>query len=365
MTAKKLAKSFSGQMGQMITGAVTATGAALLGGAALGTAVLGRKIIGNTVARASRGETATQRYESGTAKGLAKVTGFLGSVTGLGTVYGKKNITTGEIDNGIGGFLNKKQRSVADVDHARADLEKAKEAAHLKGIPDSKLSGANVEQIKKEFNKMKKSEVESSLRKGEDLKGNKITGMESEEEYKKSTRKKEVTDMEGKTGRKEKDFTDSERKEIENTINNNYNTYLKDNTDTQLKGLFDHTKDEAGGRDSKGERVWLTDRIMAKSNTGSYDVRNLSQSKADSRAGILTKIGVGAVASIALGIRTGLKGLDINHGKGQGDFLKDLGHTITEAMKSAKFKVDLPSGGGHDDHGDGHDDGHGGGGGHH
>ncbi len=369
MMAKKLAKDYSGEMGKMITSGVTAVGAAALGGAALGTAFLGRKVIGGTMARASRGETATQKYEAGTAKGLAKVTGLIGSTLGMGRVFGNTyDVKTKTVDNGLGGWLNKKQRSVADVDHARSDLDKAQEAAHLKGIPISQLSGENMTQIKKEFNKMKKGDVETSLRKGEDLKGNKITDSEDEFKSKKrgglvSTAKTNPANIDPTTG----ELKDEVKKQIENDLNVQYNVHLKTETDKMLSGLFEHTREEAKGFDSKGNKVWQTDRIISKSNTGSYDVRNLSQSKIDSRAGVFSKIGVGLVAGVAAGVRMGLKGISgIEHGKGQGDFFKDLGHTITEAFKQVKINVDLKSGGGgHDDHGGGHDDHGHGGGGHH
>lgn len=372
LQAKSFAKKFSGELGQMITGAVTAVGAAALGGAALSAAFVGRKTIGAAMSRASRGETATQKYESGKAKGLGKVTGFIGSKIGMGRVFGNTyDIKTKTVSNGIGGILNKKQRSVGDVDHARSDMDKAKEAAHLKGVDDSRLSGENVQSIKKEFNKMKKGDVESAVRKGDDMKGNKVG--ESEDEFKSRIRKSEVAKakatrgnlvIDKKTGKPTGELTDEAKKSVENTINAEFNTKLKADTTKMLDGLFEHTKHEAKGYDSQGKKVTQFDRVVSKSNTGSYDVRNLSDSKSDKRAGILTKMSVAAIAGIALGVRTGLKGMvDVNHGKGQGDFLKDLSHTITEAMKSAKIKVDVGGGGhggGHDDHGGGHDD-HGGG----
>jgi hypothetical protein len=81
-------------------------------------------------------------------------------------------------------------------------------------------------------------------------------------------------------------------------------------------------------------------RAFTRTNTGTYDVRNLSQTKADKREDIFTKISAGLIAGIALGVRTGLKsGLNVNHGSGQNDFLKDLGNTFTEAMKSVKINV--------------------------
>jgi hypothetical protein len=64
---------------------------------------------------------------------------------------------------------------------------------------------------------------------------------------------------------------------------------------------------------------------------------------------------------IGVGVREGFKGItELNYGQGQKDFFKDLGNTIKESLKNAKFKMPSGGGGGHDDHGGGHDD-HGGG----
>lgn len=107
---------------------------------------------------------------------------------------------------------------------------------------------------------------------------------------------------------------------------------------------------------------------------GSYDVRNLSDIK---RKGLVTGLGAtmiatGVGAPIGLGLMAGSSGALRNalkqgaseYGKGQKDFLKDLGEILTGAfsstLKNAKVKaVEIEKGGGHGG-GD-----HGGGGGHH
>lgn len=361
--AKGVAKTMSGELGQQITGALAATAGLALGGAALGTAFLGRKVIGQTMARASRGETATQKYEAGKATGVGKVTGWVGSKLKLGRVFGNTRDANGTINNGIGSILNERQKKVNEIEHGRHELESLKEKAHLKDVSDENLSGENIKTLKTTYTKDKKGEIEADIRKGakplEDENGVSYAGGESGF---KSAKRAAVTskmmiddpDSIDKNG----ELTKEAEKRVEDQLTVQFNAALKISTDKASEAGFAHLQEEAK------RQISIGDRLVSKSNTGTYDVRNISQSKTDKREGILTKIGVGAAAGIALAIRTGLKKtVDVNHGTGQGNFLKDLGHTFTEAMKSAKVdvKVSAPHGGG--DHGGGHDA-HGGGGHH-
>ncbi len=98
---------------------------------------------------------------------------------------------------------------------------------------------------------------------------------------------------------------------------------------------------------------------------GTYDIRNMPDFKLKSK-GILPS-GIGTIALVAAGVRLGLKkGGGVEYGKPQKDFLKDIGDTVSEALKNVKINISSGGGGGHSggDHGGGHDD-HGGGGGHH
>ncbi len=361
--AKGIATKMSGELGQQITGALAATAGLALGGAALGTALLGRKVIGQTVARASRGETATQKYEAGKATGVGKVTGWVGSKLKLGRVFGNTRDANGTINNGIGSILNERQKKVNEIEHGRHELESLKEKAHLKDVSDENLSGENIKTLKTTYNKDKRGEIEADIRKGakplEDENGVSYAGGESG--FKSANRtafvnkmKKEDVDSMDING----DLTDEAKKKVEDQLTVQFNAALKISADKASEAGFTHLQEEAK------RQISIGDRLVSKSNTGTYDVRNISQSKTDKREGIVTKLGVGAVAGIALAVRTGLKkSVDVNHGTGQGNFLKDLSHTFTEAMKSAKVdvKVAAPHGGG--DHGGGHDD-HGGGGHH-
>jgi hypothetical protein len=380
MKAKSIAQKMSGELGQSITGGIAAVGGLALGGAALGAAALGRKAIGGTMAKASRGDTATQKYENAKRlQGLGdssamnklnawqKLKGKAGSKIGLGSVYGKDqgNIDpkTGKalgIATGLGGLLNKKQRSVGEIDHARHEIDSMKEKAGLKGVDDKNLSGINEQKIKETYAREKKTTVESELRKtivtGKDASGKDIVG---EDGYKAANRGSVVSsiardpaNIDPTTGK----LTKEAEKKVENQLNVDFNAILRTETTKKLEHDYDHLREESR------QKVSPVSRIVAGSNTASYDVRNISQIKADKREGIFTKASAALIAGIAMGVRTGLKNSGINHGSGQGNFLQDLSNTITEAMKSMKVdvKVEKSHGAGGDDHGS-----HGGGGGHH
>ncbi len=358
--AKDVAKDLSGKLGQGITGGISAVGGMALGGAALGAAFAGRKLIGSTVARASRGDTLSQRYEDPTKRAkmnvLQKSFGYMGSKVGLGKVFGNTyDAKTRTVDSGIGGVLNKKQRKVGEIDHARHEMDAIKEKAGLKGVDDDRISGVNEQKMKDTYVKEKKSMVESELRKnGGVVGGQKV---ESENEFKANNRNQLVTKAMNDPNNLEANGTlkDEAKKQIENTLNANYEIYIKPQVEAKAAQDYGHLRDESK------TKVNPLDRTIARSNTASYDARNISQMKADKREGIFTRMSAGLIAGIAMGVRTGLKNSGINHGSGQSDFLKDIGHTITEAMKSAKFNVKVEESHGHDAGGDhGH-----GGGGHH
>lgn len=349
--AKDIAKDMSGKLGQSITNGLAAVGGVALGGAALGTAFLGRKMIGQTIARASRGDTATQKYEDGRAKGISKITGFVGSKIGMGKAFGKDinaiDPKTGKrlgITTGIGGMLNEKQRKVGAIDHARHEMDSMKDKAGLKDVSDDKLSGVNEIKIRETYEKEKRSIVESEIKTG------KVAGVDSEDEFKKKARTGSIRNQEIATGRRESSFTDADKKAVENTINVEFNKYLKDKSDKKLTSDFGHIREESK------KHVGIIDRGLSKSNTGSYDVRKLSDLKTDKRESFLTKIPVGLIAGISTGVRAGIKNIGLSNGgiKVQGDFLKDLGNTISDSLKNMKINVDLSSVGEHKSSADAH-----------
>jgi hypothetical protein len=349
MKAKSIASDMSGSLGKQITGGVATVGGLALGGAALGTAVLGRNIIGRTMAHSSKTEGAQKMvkyrqdlkdYKSG------KTSVHPGAAPKL-SLYER-----------MGDNLNRKQEKVNEVDHARHEIDSVKEKAGLKGVNDYQLSGVDEKKMKETYSKEKKSEAETLIKKEgyiDPLTRTKI--LESEDQFKTKERntaiaaaKNNPANLNSKTG----ELKDEVKQKIEYDINVKFNNALKTVTDKKLTNDFTHLR-----TDSK-KQVSGYDRAFARSNKGSYDARNLSQGKQDKREGVFTRSGAALIAGIAMGVRTGLKSSGINHGSGQNDFLKDIGHTITEALKSIKInvKIEESHGKSSDDHGGGKGDHH-------
>lgn len=397
LMAKKFAQKYAGEMGAMVTKAGAVLGGVALGGAALGGAFLGRKIIGATVARASRSDSAVHianqkiafdkkleewnksnprtrgakpTFDDHLRSSVRNINGKQYGVNAEGKAFEFKNNAFTQ----LGGALNKAKQRVSMVDHARHVYDAAKEKAGVKGVPDSMLAGSEIKKIELELKKSIKSDAENAVRRGENLKGERDPNKQSEDQFKAANRsalvataKNNPANIQMKNGIPTGELTDEAKKKVENDLNVEFNKYLKAEVAKMLDKEYHHIQTEAAGV-INGKQVTQFERTGSKANTGTWDMRNISDSKTDKRASIATKLGVGAVASIALAVRSGLKSAgNIDHGKGQGEFLKDLKETVSTAIKTAKIKVEIPhssGGGGHDDHGGGHDD-HGGGGGHH
>ena len=132
---------------------------------------------------------------------------------------------------------------------------------------------------------------------------------------------------------------------VGDTINRQY-VAQKDGHDHGAEFMFDNVKNANG---AMGEFVTALRK-------GSYDVRELGNTKSKSKG---FSSGLALVSAVALGIRSGMKQSGIDYGKGQKDFMKDMGDLITSSLKNVKIEVPKASGGGgHDDHGDGDHGGH-------
>jgi hypothetical protein len=93
---------------------------------------------------------------------------------------------------------------------------------------------------------------------------------------------------------------------------------------------------------------------------GSYDFRNLSKVIAGDQDTTLNKFASGLTSIIGNSMRSSIKGaFNAEYGTGQKNFFKDLGNTISEAMKGAKLNVNLSHVG--EEKEEGHGGGHGGG----
>ncbi|HAE36448.1 MAG: hypothetical protein UR85_C0002G0070 [Candidatus Nomurabacteria bacterium GW2011_GWF2_35_66] len=332
--AKSVATTMSGKLGQSITNGIAAVGGIALGVATGGAALAGRAVIGQTLAKASRGDTSTQKYEAaqksdalsgGTAamdklSVWQKMKGATGSKLQLGKVYGettqdalgKRTVTAG---SGIGGLLNKTQKSVGEVDHARHVVDEAKDKAGFKDIDYGRLSGTQQQKVQDLY-----------------VKDNKSKWAQEEED----------------AFRKDKGLTDKE------ALTPAQVTELRGNVTARANAEFEKELHHAS------EKISGFSRAISQTNTGSMDVRKLSDIKSDKREGFFTKIPVAFTAAVAMGVRTGIKNVGMSNGgvKVEGDFMKDLGNTISDSLKSMKVNVDLGHVGETKSSGDPHAGGH-------
>lgn len=333
MTAKKLAKSYSGQMGQMITGAVTATGAALLGGAALGAAFIGRRTIGSFMKGSATGETSVQRFARGDSKGTWD------RIKGGALHYGTLGLAN-RAQIATGRYINHDKHRVHEISEGRHLLdETAGQMFH-----GQKFDSLGVDERAQVRNRM---DLNDMIR-------NRVVVHVNGQPINYGSRKNWS------------EMTNDERTALEDALNTRLTSTTRQQRRDPNNNLDTETFAERQETNARRKQS-LGSTLLQSSATGSYDVRNLSKLISKEFQHGITKMGIGIISTIALGMRMGLKqGAGINHGTGQGDFFKDLGHTITEAMKAVKIEVPKGGGGGHDDHGGGHDDhGHGGGGGGH
>lgn len=362
MKAKDIAKKMSGELGQSITGGVAAAGGLALGGAALGAAFAGRKLIGGTSRYLQNDRARTDDSKIGSnikknfqgVKGLGKWTGvgYLGAgVKSIGSIgkglqanlaRGIGAIPTGKGKN-IRTSLQDSAHDVEHTDHARTEMDSLADKAHLKGRDLTKLTGEEEKTLEKIYTKEKKSAVEADLNK------NLVTthpttgaGVEGRDGYKAANRESAKNAYLSSRGIPiTTPTTKIDDKNIENMLESEFNIKLKAAVDVKVQDDYKELK-----KVSEKEINPLA-RFAANAPKKSFDIRDTSKTKADSREGMFTKVSAGLIAGIAMGVRTGLKGSGINHGSGQGDFLKDIGHTISEAIKSTSVNVKIEKSDGH------------------
>lgn len=318
MKAKKIATDMSGEIGKSITNGIQAVGGIALGGAAGGAALLLRKGVGATMARASRGDTLSQKFmdpaKMANMNWAQKAGGWVGS--GFGTGKGL-NV----LHDKLGDKLNEKQKEVGKIDHARHITDEAVDKGGFKGKQLKDLSATQQDTVKTIFVKDNKSkwaqEEEDKFRKGK--------GMSDKDKLK-------PADIDALRSQVTKRAEDEFAKEV--TL--------------------------------AAQKVNIATRAFTKVNTGSFDVRNISELKSDRRESFITKGTIGLAALIATGVRGGIRGSGFGNSKVkvEGDFMKDLGNTISDSLKSMKVNVDLGHVGEHKSSADAHG-GDAGGGGHH
>lgn len=177
-------------------------------------------------------------------------------------------------------------------------------------------------------------------------------------------------------GKKFKELTATERDTVRERINRNYEgekvygknyaqldaTQKKDIDDKIKLNILMGAKTKATELEEKSkEKQSIVSSLAQSARTGGFDLRDLSKVTAKEGDDGLNKFASGLTSILGNTMRSGIKNsIQANYGTGQKDFFKDLGHTITEAMKGANIKVDLS----HVGHEEKEDHGHGGGGHH-
>lgn len=417
------AKSVASDMSKGVASSAT-SGLKMLGGAALalggaGVGLAGRSVIRKISSKASSGTTSTQEYDaaaraqkdfgdSSLMDAYNKKRGFigrnlgkLGTKIGMNKVFGQSMIGGGKhpitgqqlptevggVMNGIGGKINKAQKTVGDITHANHEYEEIAKALHLDPkIPYKDLGAKDKADVDKKFRDLKRNDVENNIKKGL------VAGVQGENEYIKDQGNIARATTEYRADREreiEQDFllknnatsvaallppqqaalsaklaaplTESDNNKIKNKLTTEYKeTVLKHETDHKLDHDLDHMAENSAKKISFGER------ISADSTRGSYNPLNMSKLESIKNDAFATKLIFGITSAVALGMRSGMKGISqVNMGTGSSTLKDDLKNAFTEAIKGANLKLESPGGGGghgggHDDHGGGHDD-HGGG----
>ncbi|MFA6251249.1 MAG: hypothetical protein WC603_01320 [Candidatus Paceibacterota bacterium] len=278
MQAKKIASNMSGEIGQSITKGIAAVGGIALGGAALGAAALGRGTVGGFLKGSATGDTAAQRYARGESKNRwDSIKGRIGS--SLGGV---------QIQQGVGRILNRGTNRMEESAHGRHRLDEVSGQIY-RGRKWLDLNGTERDAVRERINQ------NEAIRLMGPRFGTRTWAQLSAAE------RGDVNDY----------ITDHGVNEAQNLVRN---AQRKDNP---------------------------VNKVLQSSAFGSYDIRNLAELIANEHDSGLSKFGVGLISTISKGMRGGLQQAGINFGKGQGEFMKDLGHTITEALKETSVKVDL------------------------
>lgn len=288
MKAKSVAVDMSGTIGQSITNGIAAVGGVALGGAALGAAALGRSTIGSFMKGASTGDTAAQRLQNERTSGIRdqhlntfqRLKGNLATVTGVHAAQ-----------QAVGVRLNANQAAIGGAAHARHQLDTAAGVV----APGKKWG---------ELNGQERGLARTNLERADVMRNTPGVG--------------NLTYAQLSTA-------------LRTTVDTAVAANMATNTTVADRILIPQAR----------RKVGLGEDLIQSAVGGSFDVRNLSKLIAGEQDRGLNKFATGLTSILASGMRGTLKQANINYGAGQKDFIKDLGHTITEALKSTTIKVDL------------------------
>ena len=310
MKATKYAKESSGKLGEILVGGAKMAAGLAIGVAASGGAAIVRGTVGAIMKGATTGETAANRMAGNRtllASSAGKIEKFKAAID-LGKGHFQTLTGINYIQQKLGPKLQTDQHNVEHSAHARHDLDSAAEdVAHGKKW--------------KELNNEQREMVKTNL-----------------------ARKHALRDK-GFGNKTWSQITDAEKLTLTGEISAPGNKYV-----AGVNQMVSDSKQKQG----------LISTVAQAAITGSYDPRNIANIIAKEQTTGLAKMAMGMTGILAKGMRGGFKLMGVNYGEGQKEFFKDLGHTISESLKSVKINVDLSHVGEVKK-----EDKHGGGGGHH
>jgi hypothetical protein len=296
MKAKDIAKDMSGKIGQQITSGVAAMGGIALGGAALGVAALGRGTIGSFMKGASTRDTAARRLAAERISGVRDP-----SIRNIDRFKGTLQRYSGVdwAQQRVGARLNANQHEIQHATHSRHLLDNAA------GVV---APGKKWEELNGEERTLARTNIER-------------------DRYVRENRNTAGTPLANLGTRNWDNMTTIERDYVNTEI---AAALAAQTTDADINLVRPARR-----------KVGLGENIIQSTVGGSFDLRNISQIIAREQDKGLNKFATGLTAALASGMRGIIKQSNINYGQGQKDFVKDLGNTITEALKSTTLKVDL------------------------
>ncbi|MBP6060418.1 MAG: hypothetical protein KA515_00215 [Candidatus Pacebacteria bacterium] len=353
LQATKFAKKSSGVLGEAVISGAKVLGGLAIGGAALGTAFALRGTVGKFMKGASTGDTAANRLVSNRAllaKNQAIIANPAKNIADKSRALAENNRVQGDINRGkiqqalgvqmlqnwVGKRLNTDQHNIEHAGHARHDLDEAAgKVAHGKKWDD--------------LNGQQRYEARRQIARDRVVRDNKASG------------KFVIDPTTGLAATRQ--IVDALTGAITNTPIGAFGTRNWDSLSTDEREAIDKSaevgNDPATGhaiagralannstvadgliQDARGQQG-LISKMVQSSVTGTYDPRNLASIIAKEQSTGVAKAAMMLTGAVALGMRGALKQAGANHGEAQGNTFKDIGNTISDALKSAKINVDL------------------------
>ena len=312
--AKSLAEEYSGEMGNAVMSAGKLLGGLAVGGGALGLAAAGRGTVGAFMKGASTGDTAAARLAAERDSGVRDV-----NLTRFQRIKGTlaTNLGIEYLQQRVGGRLSTDQHNVEHAAHARHDLDTAANTiTHGKKKKWDELNGEERYEARRQMARDRVVRENS----GAGTPGGLIPG--------------------GLGTRKWDALSPEEQAIIDRSagVGNDPDTnhaiaggaLARNQTWADLHTIRDARRKQG-----------IISNVVQSSVTGTFDARNLADVMMKEQSTSFAKITQGLTGAIAMSMRGGFKSLGVNYGQGQGAFIKDLGHTITEALKNIKVHVDV------------------------